>query len=472
MTASPAAAASQDGAAFDGATVGISARLDSLPNAAPIWRLVGMLSLGSFCEIYDISLTSYFSPGLVRAGVFKAGTGGLFGLSDAASFIAATFAGLWLGTLAFSGASDRWGRLPALRWSLVWYSACSCLMGLQSSALGVDALRFLTGLGIGVQVIAIDCFIAEVTPKALRGRAFALSTAIQFCATPLAAVMALILLPKTPLGLAGWRWLAFAPGALAVVVLVLQRKLPESPRWLAQKGRTGEANRIVQALEDRVRAAGATPSTGVRAAEKAQLAKPERELGRAEYGRRLFMMASANFLQAIGYFGFMNWVPSLLQAKGADLTHSLAYSAAIALSFPLAPLAFVVFADRFERKHQLMLGAVSAAVFGLLFARQTTPLMWIVFGVLVTVSSNLMAFAIHAYQSEIFTTRTRSRAVGFVYSFTRLSTIFSGYLIAFLLHRFGVGSVFTLVDGALLCGALVIGLLGPRTRGQALEEIA
>ena len=83
-----------------------------------------------------------------------------------------------------------------------------------------------------------------------------------------------------------------------------------------------------------------------------------------------------------------------------------------------------------------------------------------------------MAFAIHAYHSEIFTTRTRSRAVGFVYSFTRLSTIFSGYLIAFLLHRFGVGRVFTLVDGALLAGVLVMGLLGPRTRGQALKEIA
>ncbi len=465
-----AATTSED--VLDRAAIDISARLDSLPAAAPIWMLVALLSAGSFCEIYDISLTSYFSPGLVRAGVFKGGTAGLFGLSDAASFIASTFAGLWLGTLAFSGASDRWGRLPAMRWSLVWYSVCSCLMGLQSSALGVDGMRFLTGLGIGVQVIAIDCFIAEVVPKAIRGRAFALSTAIQFCATPLAAIMALVLLPRTPLGLAGWRWLAFAPAALAAVVLLLQRKLPESPRWLVQNGRTAEASRIVQALEDRIRARGGSPSATVRAAQEAQLVKPERELGRTEYRRRLFMMASANFLQAIGYFGFMNWVPSLLQAKGADLTHSLGYSAAIALSFPLAPLAFVIFADRFERKHQLMLGATSAAVFGILFARQTTPLMWIVFGVLVTVSSNLMAFAIHAYQSEIFTTRTRSRAVGFVYSFTRLSTIFSGYLIAFLLHSFGVGSVFTLVDGALLAGVLVIGLLGPRTRGKALETIA
>ena len=359
-----------------------------------------------------------------------------------------------------------------MRYSLIGYAACSCVMGCQSSALGVDLLRFMTGLGIGVQVIAIDCYIAEITPKALRGRAFALSTAIQFCATPVAAAMALILLPRTPLGLAGWRWLAFAPGAIAVAVLILQRGLPESPRWLAQNGRTIEAERIVRKLEERVRAGSGPSSKRPGAADHARLVTPERELTRAQYGRRLFMMATANFLQAIGYFGFMNWVPSLLQAKGADLTHSLAYSAAIALSFPLAPLAFVIFADRFERKHQLMLGAVSAAVFGILFARQTTPLMWIVFGVLVTVSSNLMAFAIHAYQSEIFATRTRSRAVGFVYSFTRLSTIFSGYLIAFLLHRFGVAAVFVLIDGALLCGALVIGVLGPRTRGRALEDIA
>ena len=444
----------------------ISARLDRLPGGRSLWTLVGLLSLGAFCEIYDLSLTPYLPSGLVHAGVFKAGAAGLFGLSDAASFVAATFAGLWLGTLVCSGASDRWGRRPALRWSLVWYSAASVVMGLQSSALGVDVLRFLTGLGLGVQAVAIDCFIAEVMPKRLRGRAFAVSTAIQFCAAPVAAIMALVLLSKSPGGVDGWRWLSFAPGVLAVVVLFLQLRLPESPRWLVQHGRLVDAERIVAALEKKLFTEPPKPEPQV-----LEPTKREDELRPSVFRTRLFVMATANALQAVGYYGFMNWVPSMLQARGADLQHSLGYSAAIALSFPLAPLAFTLFADKFERKHQLIAGMVSAAIFGICFARQSTPAMWVLFGVLVTVTSNLMSFALHAYQSEVFSTRTRSRAVGFVYSFSRLSTIFSGYAVAYLLKARGVGAVFILLDGALLCAAFIVAALGPRTKNLALEQI-
>ena len=97
--------------------------------------------------------------------------------------------------------------------------------------------------------------------------------------------------------------------------------------------------------------------------------------------------------------------------------------------------------------------------------------MWMVIGTLVTVASNLVAFALHAYQSEVFSTKTRSRAVGFVYSFSRLSTIFSGYAVTFLLRTKGVVGVFVLLDGCLLCSALAVGIFGPRTRKLALEDI-
>ena len=431
---------------------------------------VGILGsgFGLFCEIYDIALTPYLPTGLVRSGVFSAGRSGLFG-SDAATFIAATFSGLWIGTLMLAGAADRWGRLPVLRWSLVLYSATSLLTGLQSSALGVDVLRFFTGLGMGVQIIAIDCLLAEVVPKAIRGRAFALSTAIQLFAAPAAAIMALVLVPRSPMGIEGWRWLSFMPVLLGCVVLLLQRRLVESPRWLALAGRTADAERVVAAIEMRVTARRAPAVAGPAPARKPSA---ELDIDRREYVKRLCFMSVANFMQAIGYFGFMNWVPSLLQARGANLSQSLGYSAAIAISFPMAPLIFFLFADKFERKYQLMSGLLGAAVFGVLFSRQSTPAMWIVFGVLVTVSSNLMAFSQHAYQSEIFPTQSRSRAVGFVYSFTRLSTIFSGYVVAFLLRAYGVGSVFVFLDGSLVVAALAVGVFGPRTRRRALEDIA
>ena len=162
----------------------VSARLDALPNSPTIWFIVVALSIGAFCEIYDAILTPFLAEGLQKAGIFKLGSAGALGFSDIASFIAATSTGLWIGTLAFSYTSDRWGRRRAMTYSLVCYSFFSVIVGLQSSVFGVDLWRFLAGIGMGMQIVAIDSFIAEITPKAIRGRAFAVSTAIQFARSP------------------------------------------------------------------------------------------------------------------------------------------------------------------------------------------------------------------------------------------------------------------------------------------------
>jgi len=83
-----------------------------------------------------------------------------------------------------------------------------------------------------------------------------------------------------------------------------------------------------------------------------------------------------------------------------------------------------------------------------------------------------MSFAFHAYQSELFPTRVRAQAVGFVYSWSRLSAIFSSFLIAFFLRDFGVMGVFTFIAVSMLAVVLSIGIFGPRTRGLALEQIS
>jgi len=82
-----------------------------------------------------------------------------------------------------------------------------------------------------------------------------------------------------------------------------------------------------------------------------------------------------------------------------------------------------------------------------------------------------MSLAYHAYQSELFPTAMRARAVGLVYSFSRLSAVLSSYLIAWTLAGFGGPGVFVLIAGAMVIVAVVIAVAGPRTRGLALEEI-
>ena len=91
----------------------IIARFNRLPASAYLWRLIALLSLCGFFEIYEIALTSTLSPGLIRAGVFHADAKGLFGLTDQASFAAATFLGLFIGTSSFATVADRLGRRDA-----------------------------------------------------------------------------------------------------------------------------------------------------------------------------------------------------------------------------------------------------------------------------------------------------------------------------------------------------------------------
>jgi putative MFS transporter len=107
-----------------------------------------------------------------------------------------------------------------------------------------------------------------------------------------------------------------------------------------------------------------------------------------------------------------------------------------------------------------------------LFARQQDAALLIVFGVLVTLCNNWLSFAFHNYQSELFPTRIRSRAIGFVYSWSRLSAALSGLAIAFFLGIGGVTAVFTFIAVAMAIVVVTIGGFGPRSRGLALEAIS
>ena len=210
----------------------IGARLDRLPPTRYIWYLVGLVSFGAFFEIYDLALTAPLSLGLLAAGVFHRGAAGFFGYADQATFAAATFAGLYVGTLGFSAVADRVGRRSIFTFALLWYAAATVVMGLQDSAVAIDLCRFVASMGVGLELVAIDCYLAELMPKTVRGRAFAVSASLQFVSVPFVSVLAWALIPGTHLGIAGWRWLAFVPAVGALLVWQVRRALPESPRWL------------------------------------------------------------------------------------------------------------------------------------------------------------------------------------------------------------------------------------------------
>ena len=149
------------------------------------------------------------------------------------------------------------------------------------------------------------------------------------------------------------------------------------------------------------------------------------------------MLIVFHCFQTIGYFGFSNWLPTLLVAQGVTISKSLGYTAMLAFIGPVAPLLFMLVADRFERKWLVVAGALVAAACGFLLAttaRDSTVVEYALFGGGTAIGLSLMSFAYHNYQSEVFPTEIRARGVGLVYSFSRLSAIVSSFSVELMMR--------------------------------------
>jgi len=456
------------------AAVTVAARLDRLPPSRYTRKLVALLSLGGWFEFYDLFFTAYVAIGLFKEGLFTPTTSGLFDLHGVASFVASAFAGMFVGTIAFSWLSDRFGRRSIFTFALLWYSIGAFIMALQRSPELIDLWRFIACVGLGVELVNVDAYLSELVPKEQRGPAFAFNQAIMYTAVPVVALLAWQLVPRTIFGLEGWRWVVIIGSVGAFLIWWIRRSLPESPRWLAQHGHASEADSIVSEMESRIRAETGRelPRPEPLAGEVEQKSGVWMEMWSRAYRGRTIMLIVFNLFQTIGFYGFNNWVPTLLVSQGIGVTRSLAYTFIIAVAAPVGPLLGIYFADRFERKWQICWGAIGMAVFGLLFSQQATAFGVIGFGLLITLCGNWLSFSFHAYQAELYPTRIRAQAVGFVYAWSRFSAIFSGFLIAFFLGRYGTIGVFTFIAGAMVVVFLVIGIFGPPVTNRRLEAIA
>jgi putative MFS transporter len=173
----------------------------------------------------------------------------------------------------------------------------------------------------------------------------------------------------------------------------------------------------------------------------------------------------------VAYFGFGNWLPSLLEARGVGVAKSLMYTAIIAFSYPVTPFLVSFIADRSERKWQIVAGAALVATAGLAFAAQSSVVGWLTCGLLITVGNNVTSFATHTYRSELFRTGVRARGIGLVYSIDRIVAAFNSYLIGFILVAGGPTAVLVSIATACLVAMVVVGSFGPRTRGVGADEV-
>ncbi|MGW6914484.1 MFS transporter [Kitasatospora sp. NPDC054939] len=477
----------------------IAERMNRLPLTRTHRRVVLVVGVALFFDMFEIFMSGVL--GTVMREEYH------LDRTEVSAVIASVFVGMFIGVLAMGRLADRLGRRRALLVSVAVYSVFSALGGLSQGMPMLVATRLLAGLGIGPVLPLADAYLSDLLPARLRGRWTALAYTIAFLGVPAVGLTARWLVPLSPAGVDGWRWLFLIGAVGGFGVLAGRRLFIESPRWLESAGRTAEADAILARLE---REAGeAVPAAVARTPEPAgpgtrkeapghgapdradpdpvdrDCADPDRtdpdrtdpESGRARpalgavHRRRVTMMTIFHLLQAFGGYGFGTMAPLVLAAKGYSVVNSLFFSAVSFAGYPLGSLFSVPLIERVERKYLIVGSSLAMASFGLLFGYASDNTTIVLAGVAYTAVSNVFSNAYHVYQVEIFPTTHRVAAVSWTYSLSRIATAAMPFLLVPLLSRYGPNALFAVVAATLVAIAVDIGVLGPRSNGSTLEDL-
>ena len=404
---------------------------------------------------YDLVVYGTVLPGLLadpsQIGAFDAATAGLLG--------SWALVGVLVGSLICGAVGDFFGRRRLMLLGIAWFSVGMFITALTTTVASFGALRFITGVGLGVVIATAGATMAEFAPAGRRQ----FYNAIVYSGVPaggvFASIMGILLLNNI-----GWRGL-FMIGALPLVLLVpiAWFKLPESPRWLLARGREDEALAAAQRtgvslLEEQViQQIGAAPQkTGFAAVFSKQFAVASVLLG---------LMSFSGLLLT---YGLNTWLPKIMEGYGYGRTYALFFPLALNLGAVAGGLLLSRFADK----------AGPQRVIASTFVLATITLVLMTFGFPLPMLFLCIAIAgvgtlgtqvlVYGFQSNYFTTNARAAGVAWCASVGRLGGIL-GPIIGGWLAAAGIGgaTAFYIYGGVALLGAVVT-VLVPRQR--KLEE--
>jgi putative MFS transporter len=443
----------------------IAARMERVPLFSLHRKLILTLGLGTFFDIFDVALGGLL--GAILANLYH-----LNALLTAA-VIASSFFGMFVGAIALSIVSDYFGRRTLYVIDLLLYSLFSLAAAFAPDVTWVIVFRFLSGIGLGATPALTDVYLSEMLPASVRGRYTAWAYTFGLLGIPVAGLLSQVLVRVTFL-MAGWRWLLVVGALGALMVWWLRRGLPESPRWFEIRQKTAEAEIAVSTIEQAAMQELHLTELPIPAP---AVVEPPKGMTLAEsfngiYAKRTIMLLIFQCFQSVGFYGFGSLAPMILAAKGFSVVNTLAYTAPIALGYPLGSWLSVSIVERLERKWLIIGAALLMALFGLIFGFATSAPVLLVSGFLLTVVGQVFSNSYHIYQAEIFPTHMRGTAVGIAYSLSRLSGGILPFVALPLLQASGPVAVF--IACAIILGivSVDVGLLGPRTTGQSLEHIA
>ncbi|WP_440554672.1 MFS transporter [Streptomyces sp. SCPE 10] len=439
----------------------IGARLDRMPITPLHRRLTAVIGVGLFFDTFENNLSGTIGK------VLQTDFG--FGTTSLKLVLASAFVGQFIGSLTLGRIADRFGRRRAFLVNLAIYSACSLLGAFSPNAAWLIVTRFLAGLGIGAEQALSDCYLADVLPANKRGRFIAWAYTLAFCGVPAVGFAALWLVPLSPLGVAGWRWL-FVLGALgSAAVWVLRRQLIESPRWLAAAGRTEEADRLVARLEAEAAGRGLpldppAPQAGTPAAHTRL-----RDVFKPGLLRRTLVLWVFCILSVVGYYGFGTLAPQIVAAKGYGVVAGLGFTALSFLGYPVGSALALPVVDRMERRTLVAVSAAAMVAAGLGFAYAGSAELIVLSGFAYTLFSNVFSSVSHVYLAEQYPTEIRATAAGAAYSLSKLSAGALPFVLLPVLDTHGPGALFAVIATAMAVLAVTVLALGERTTGVSLK---
>ena len=446
------------------------ARLDDLPPNRFHWRLLAASGLGWTFDAMDLLLIGFLLVPIRSEFGLDAVRTGLIAIAG--------LAGTALGAAIAGRIADRSGRRTVAQVTLVLFSIGSLLSAVAPSFELLLAARLIGGLGLGGELPVIPTLVVEFAPRQLRGRIGVLLGAFWALGAIAAGAIALVALP--PLGVTGgtggigWRGALIAGALPALAVIVLRRFVPESPRYLAERGRAAEADAIVRRVE---REGGGALITIAR-----PVAPPRSgtmrlgDLLAPRYRRRTALVWIVWTGALFATSGTFVLGPALLADRGLPVAHAnlLFFVSTLAQLPGIGVAAWLV--EQIGRRATLalfLLGTAAAGVgFGIVGTGAETPT-----GALLGFASILSFFVlgvfsvITVFAAELYPTALRGTGSGIAAGIGRLGAVAALALVGGMAAAgSGAAAGFAAVLLILVAGAVL--LLGEEPRGRSLEDIA
>lgn len=432
--------------------------LDHRP-MSPRQRYAALLvAFGEFIDGYDLLVIGgaliFLKPqfGLTPAQI------GLLG--------AAGFLGAMVGLIVFGDMSDRLGRRAIFVANLLFFVVFSIVSAFITSGPQLFAVRFLVGVGVGMDIPTSTAYLAEIAPARHRGKVLGSLTQITWILGALTSTLVAIPL-QWMFGDQAWRWMFGLAAVPAALVLLGRQGLPESPRWLIAHGRIEEARL-------------ALASFGVEATD-AQLASKTgrgswRELFCPPTRRRVWWVTAVFFLSCLSGPVATVATPYVLRTVGTfSVQATLLFSTLVWGTSLVGSLISFLLIDRIGRKPLCYLSLIPAGCMALLMgvtagSNQTMLVVgYFAFSFFLWLGGPSLQWG---WSSELFPTRLRGRSQGFCNGMCRLAISINIFLVPVALASIGFGPFVALLSLPLFAYALIVNRIDIfESAGLSLEEL-